>query len=152
MVLSVGRCNDTVLVLWLCCMFVAMLCVFRVGRGASRLQAESGSRKPVFYVNNRTEGGTVLLLMISLVMRFHERWLLSARYSSVVSFFMFYYALVLTLLQFPKIHTAKQNHLAMKQDKTPWFLSFKVKFMNILPLWLLYLLNWLSKTLILNSW
>jgi len=54
-------------------MFVAMLCVFRVGRGASRLQAENGSRKPVFYINIRTEGGTVPLLMICLVMRFYER-------------------------------------------------------------------------------
>jgi hypothetical protein len=54
-------------------MFVAMLCVFRVGRGASRLQAESRSRKPVFYINIRTEGGTVLLLVISLVMGFYER-------------------------------------------------------------------------------
>jgi hypothetical protein len=57
-------------------MFVAMLCVSRVGCGASRLQAESGRRKPVFYINIRTEGGTVLLLlllMISLVIRFYER-------------------------------------------------------------------------------
>lgn len=136
-VLSVGRCNDTVLVLWLCCMFVAMLCVFRVGRGASRLQAESGSRKPVFYINIKTERGTVPLLTISLVMRFYERWLLSARYSSVVSFFMFYYAFVFTLFYSPKPYIAEQNHLAMKQDKTLWFLSFRVKFMNIPPLWLL---------------
>jgi len=56
-------------------MFVAMLCVFRVGRGASRFQAENGSGKPVFFFNMRTEGGTVLLLMmmISLVMRCYER-------------------------------------------------------------------------------
>jgi len=57
-------------------MFVAVLCVFRVGRGACRLQAENGSRKPVFYINIRPEGGTVLLLMmmmISLIMRFYER-------------------------------------------------------------------------------
>ena len=143
MFLSVGRCNDTVLVLWLCCMFVAMLCVFRVGRGASRLPAGSASRKPVFYINIRTERGTLLLLMISLVI-LYERWLLSARYSSVVSFFMFYSAFVLTLFFGPNISILEQNHLAMKQDETPWFLSFKVKLINIFPLWLFYFLSWLD--------
>lgn len=50
----------------------------------------------------------------------------------------------------PKIYIVEQNHLAMKQDKTPWFLSFRVQFMNILPLWLFYLLSCLSNTLIIK--
>ena len=56
-----------------------------------------------------------------------------------LSFSMFYYAFVLTLLLTAhKICIAEQNYLAMNQDKTPWFLSFMVTFVNISPLWLLY--------------
>jgi hypothetical protein len=52
----------------------------------------------------------------------------------------------------PKIYIAERNHLAMKQDKTPWFFAFRLKLMNtrVLPLWLGDLLSWLRKTLILK--
>ena len=40
----------------------------------------------------------------------------------------------------PKIYIAEQNHLAMKQDKTPWFLRFIVNFINLLAPELFFLI------------